>query len=156
MFANLWNSIKLKYFFWQQERQLKKEVNRTVLAVNVLRQQEQDTIKYSYTEGLAQVRKKLGNIRVKKLSEVGDIINFAEKDKNKQIELVKDLFVYKTEKESSAMIADRINQYYELQNYNQGRQLIKDIKKARKEGNDKLAKQLETEWAEKYRRSTTH
>ena len=85
MFANLWNSIKLKYFFWQQERQLKKEVNRTVLAVNVLRQQEQDTIKYSYTEGLAQVRKKLGNIRVKKLSEVGDIINFAEKDKNKQI-----------------------------------------------------------------------
>lgn len=159
LISKVWNYIKLKYFFWNQERQLNKEVRRTVLAVNALRREEQDAIKYAYTEGLAQVSKKVGDIKVKQLEELGDVVRFAEKESKEsrtQAEILKDIFVYKTEKAKEAMISDRIEQYYELQNYNEGRQIIKDIKKARKEGNDKLAKELEAQWATKYRRITTH
>lgn len=158
------NYIKFKYYLWQQERELNKEFNSTSLRNNINLQLVQDSVKYSYSEGIAQIKKKINDQaqiagHVKAIENTKDIIKLAEyEDPTRKllIQQLKDSYVYYKEKTQDKMIDKRINHYYDLQKFNEEREIIKAIKKARKEGDEVLAKQLEQEWTTTYRRTTTH
>jgi hypothetical protein len=123
----------------------------------------QDSIQHAYLEGLSRVKKKINsraeNGGFEEVLREGDIMALAEDEDAKRKEFIaslKQLYVYETEKPQEKMIDDRINHYYELQRYNEERALIKEIKRARKLGDDKLATKLQKDWESTYGRSAAH
>jgi hypothetical protein len=164
MLFKLFNYLKFKYYLWRQERELNKEFSRTVLTDKTNFQLVQDSIKYSYAEGIAQIKKKINNQaqiagHVKAVENTQDIVSLAEYEDEQRksvIDTLKKSYVFTREKPQDKMVADRINQYYELQKFNEERELIKAIKKARKEGNEVLANELERDWTTRYKRTTSH
>ena len=133
---NLINFIKNKYKSWKAERELNKEIDRTVMRVNDLflqAKEEQNAVKSMYQEGLNRVAKKVN--RVVDTKNVENVISLAEDDdinKKKQLDSLKEIFIYKQEKPKNDMIEDRISQYYELQNHIIKR---KELRKRRKDLN---------------------
>ena len=90
------------------------------------------------------------------LSKIEDLTVFADRPDTgpqaqysrmfKESEQTKKTKDIETALDHAKMIDQRINDYTELQAYNKKRQLLKDMKQAKKEGNIVLFNKLEKEW----------
>jgi hypothetical protein len=157
---SLVSNLRLRYTIFRTEQSVARDFDS---AIHIRKQTNdilQDSIKYAYDQGIGQIKKKInqsagagGHHQV--LSAIGDnVLHLAEGEDSSSkntAKTLRDVFVYSQEKPKEAMIDDRIDHYYQLQNYNEERQLIKAIKVARKEGDNDRAQQLEADWNRKYR-----
>lgn len=125
--------------------------------------------KAAYTEGLKRVKDKVrNNIKAgavgdneRFMEETGELLHLAKNEHTSAHAETLKLFIKKDKDiknptDMARMVDQRINDYYELQRFNEERALIKAIKKAKKENNLDLANQLEKQWSEKYGRSLGH
>lgn len=124
-------------------------------------------------EGVNQVKgkvNKLINSRSKEeyhltLSEIEDMINLAERDTDsieaKFSKALREVYIKKssqdvvTHTDMAKMIDQRIEDHREMWDHQQKRQLMRDIRKAEKQGDQELIKKLKTEFEIKYGRSNT-
>ena len=119
-----------------------------------------------YAEGLASLKRKV-NSMVKTgskeeyhevLSEINNLVALAREETPHQKamrNILKNMYIrrgadIKSKKDKKDMIEERIGHYEELQDYKVERELRKNIRRAHKDGDLELAKQLEEEWKTKY------
>jgi len=118
--------------------------------------------KAAYEQGLKQVKTKVaeainavdGN-HDKALHQIGDIIELAEKDYKSEIEILKKMHVkngqdVKNDTDKAKMIDQRIQDYKELHRFKEERTILRQIRKAKTDGNIELADKLTKEWQDKY------
>ena len=118
----------------------------------------------AYEEGIKTIKQRIGSLveikskdeYEKVLSEVKELISLARYE-NKDADYLYKLYVKKdrdihNNTDKAKMVETRINHYKELQKFNEERELIKQIKKAKKEGDINLSKELEKQWTKKYGR----
>lgn len=157
---SLISNLRLRYTIFQTERNVAKDFDSAVTIRKQTNDIIQDSIKYAYAQGIGQIKKKINQSAVagghhQLLSAIGDnVLHLAEgEDESSKhtAKTLREVFVYSQEKPKEDMINNRIDHYYQLQTYNEERQLIKAIKVARKEGDNDRAQQLEADWNRKYR-----
>lgn len=158
--------VSIRLFFYQNK--LEKELDKEFQLYSLRSSQvifESDTQR-KYLEGLSVAK---GRIKAasksnsnrdyeKALESIKDLVGAANNETTSQRVLRKTLermYTHygkdiKSDKDKRDMIDTRIEHYEELRKYNVERVLRKDIKIARKEGNEALAERLEAEWREKY------
>lgn len=118
--------------------------------------------KAAYEQGLRQVKTKVvqaaqavdGNYD-KALHQIGDVIQLSEKDHKPEIEILKKMHVkngqdVKNDTDKAKMIDQRIQDYKELHRFKEERLILRQIRKAKTEGNLELADKLTKEWQDKY------
>lgn len=123
----------------------------------------------AYSRGLKRLKNEINNLAFTKdkeeydkvLKEIKDLVALAqETDPNKinRAELLQNMYVYKGGKdikngtEKAKMIQQRIGDFKELQEQKVSRQMQRDMRRLRKEGNTKEANKLQKQWSTKYGR----
>lgn len=122
-------------------------------------------------EGVKEVKKKVNELVSTKsaneynkvLSEIEDMVQLAERDPEspqaKFASVLRQMGDYKKVKDIESvtdrakMIDKRIQDMYELQAHVERRTLLREIRKAKKNGNIEQVTKLEQEWKQKYGRS---
>lgn len=122
------------------------------------------------TEGLTTVKRKVNELVKSKnkeeynsvLKELEDIVKLGEAndpDRAKFIDILKQTYVKKgnidiaNNLDKARMLDQKINDMYALQAHIIKRNLLRSIRKQRKEGNEQKAKELEQEFIKKYGRT---
>lgn len=121
-------------------------------------------------EGMKQIKTKVNSLIVTKsadeynklLLEIEDMVTLAERDtnhpKSQLADLLRDMYTKKgnqdivTLTDRAKMVDQRIQDMYELQNHVAKRQLLREIRKLRTEGNNEKADELKKEYDTKYGR----
>lgn len=122
------------------------------------------------SEGMNRVKRKVNQLIVSKsadeynkiLSDIEDMLDLAEDDTNSEkailVNALRQVSVKKGNKdittltERAKMVDQRINDMYELQNHVAKRQLLREIRRLRTEGNNEKADELKKEYDTKYGR----
>ncbi len=156
---------------WWLEKQALKKHKELEATLNGLTVKENvslyfDSTQHKYQEGISNVKRKINDeVKIKNFE------NYNLSLKNKElIELAKDetveqanfrrmmekIFVHKDvdvkdQVEKFEMIEKRIDDFYELQRYNEERQLLKNIRSAKRKGDLQLAERLTNDWKQKFR-----
>ena len=129
----------------------------------------QITRQYSLVhKGVEEVKKKVNLLVTSKsaeeydkiLGEMDDLFALSDYDTNssefKMSQLMKSIQVKKgnkdiiTHTDKARMIQDRIHDYKQLQDHKLKRDMMRNIRKAKTNGDVKLVEELETKWREKY------
>lgn len=118
-----------------------------------------DSVQQKYQEGLNTLKKKVNS--QPDLVTTTELINLAHEetdDQRKLREVREQIYVnriqdIKNEVDKHQMINRRIDDFYTLQTYNEERNLIKQIKEAKKLGKKDLAERLEHDWQQRFRPS---
>jgi len=154
--------------FWVDQNVLEKDLDKELQYYTSRPNQiifESDTQR-KYSEGLSTVKQKINQVSKRgskedymdALGSMRELIALANNETVSQRMLRKTLermYVHygsdmKSKQDKVEMIDTRIEHYEELRKYNVERCLRKDIKKARKDGNEELALKLENDWREQY------
>lgn len=122
---------------------------------------------FAYKEGIRNIKKHVNSLVKAKtkdeyqavLSQIEDLMRYAKSESEEKAKLTQALYnawVFtggrdiKNPTERAKMIDKRIKDYKELQEHTNKRKLIRQIRQARKEGDEAKAKELEKKWKEKY------
>ncbi len=158
--GGLYFEFLLWYDRWKFKQETKKYIHNKETARIII-----NHTKALYRDGLKQVKIKVAELTTaptaeeydRVLNEIEDIVSLAKLETNNEIKALKlingDLTKTKdveNNTDKAKMIKQRIAHYEELKKYNKKRTLIKAIKLAIKEGNKKLAEELEEQWSKEY------
>lgn len=152
MIKKLFSKIKLWLELRQQAKALDKyfQVSQELFPNDHIRQ---DNANYLYQEGLSKVKKiinskasLLGYEKVLSGEELTELAKYDDPEKEEWTKQLKRIYVYSKERPKKEMISNRIQQYYDLQKNIEERKLLRGIRKAKNEGNEKLARELEEQW----------
>lgn len=156
--------LYLSYIARTNKKRLEQELNKYLNSIGGSEfEVVQDANQYKLAQAVAKIKRAV-NERVKTqgdyhkvLSDVSDLalLSNSSYEISKVKAILYRMHVKKgldiaNEKDKEQMIESRINDYYELQRYNEERALLKAIKKAKKDNNKELQQQLTEEWKHKY------
>lgn len=146
----------LGFLVYQKHKQIENEfVGTFSTAANT--EVVQDAVQHKYQEGLSVLKKKVnGQVDVVKTQELISLAREENEEQKKFREVMERLFVnkgndVKDEVAKYEMINKRIGDFYRLQQYNEERALLKQIKQAKKNNDNDLAERLENDWKQRYR-----
>lgn len=156
--------LYLRFLLWIDSIKLKKRKKNYNITNNpvVLR----DSLKIKYDESVGLIKKKIKELSEsntkedleKTLSNLDDLVKFAEKEQNEMIENLKEVYVYKekdikTDTDKAKMLEKRINHYEQLKKGKEKRELNKAIRLATRKGDTGRVEKLTQEWKVKYGKS---
>lgn len=151
----------LEFISWYDDKFNKYEYSTTFETRQIIRHAQT----LAYTRGIKNLRNKVNdlvNVKDKKefdtkLKEIELITLATEEKESTRVQFLKqqNSGVKKTKDIENAidrtrMIEKRIKHFKELQEFNQSRSLLKEIRKQRREGNEARAKVLEGQWKTRY------
>lgn len=120
----------------------------------------QDTVQQKYQEGLHVLKSKVRNGSYQ-LETEEELLKLAREETPEQKQfrkVMEQVYIYKGQDvkddiSKNKMIDKRIGDYYALQKYNEERELLKQIRQAKKNDDNDLAERLENEWKQRFRPS---
>lgn len=150
-------NLYFEFLLWLDRRQSKQYLNAKEVA-QIIRE-------YSLLgEGVKELKFKINSLTKSKdsveynnvLSEIEDLISLTkapeDSPKSAMAKVLRDIAVKKGDRDINSvtdhakMIEKRIQDMYELQEHKVQRNLLRQIRKAKQEGNTKLVEELEKEW----------
>lgn len=155
--------LYFRYLLWQDHRKFKKDIKNLNLSVQQVLINRQSEL---YRQGIKKIKNKVNNLVASKtpeeydrvLKELGDLTSLSVSDKLDpgvnalyQAYVKKDSDI-KTDTDMARMVEERIQHHKERWKFQEEKQLVRQIRKAKQEQNLELVQQLEQKWKEDYGR----